>query len=69
MSSRGFPVTKSMRAERKAKAEQRQEEYNKLTLEQKLAKLPIDGARRQRARLTKQLEDAKVKQTNSNNKQ
>lgn len=57
MSSRGFPVTKSMRAERKAKAEARQAEYDKLTLDQKLAKLPVDGAKRQRARLTKQTED------------
>lgn len=67
MSSRGFPVTKSMKAERRAKAEKRQEEYNKLTLEQKLAKLPVDGAKRQRARLTKQLEEAKLNQSNKNN--
>lgn len=57
MSSRGFPITKSMKAERRAKAEERQAEYDKLTLDQKLAKLPVDGAKRQRDRLTKQVEE------------
>lgn len=52
MSSRKKPVTKLMRAERRKFAEERQEAYNKLTLEQKLAKLPPEpAAAKQRARL------------------
>jgi len=51
MSSRGMPVTKRMREERRARADKAHEEYNKLTLDQKLARLPADGAKRQRARL------------------
>jgi len=49
---RGFPVTKQMRSERRKRAEEMQAEYDKLTLEQKLAKLPPEpGAKKQRARL------------------
>lgn len=51
MSSRVKPVTKRMREERRARADKAHEEYNKLTLDQKLARLPADGAKRQRARL------------------
>ena len=51
MSRRGMPVTKRMREERRARAEKLQEEYNKLSIDEKLAKLPVDGAKRQRARL------------------
>lgn len=52
MSSRKKPVTKLMRAERRKFAEERQEAYNKLTLEQKLAKLPPEpAASKQRKRL------------------
>lgn len=55
MSSRGFTITKSIRAERRARAEAMQAEYNKLSLEEKIARLPKDGAKKQRARLLKQL--------------
>ena len=52
MSSRKKPVTKFMRAERRKFAEERQEAYNKLSLEQKLAKLPPEpAAAKQRKRL------------------
>jgi hypothetical protein len=56
MSSRGKPITQSIRAERRAKAEEMQEEYSKLSLDEKIARLPKDGAVKQRARLLKQLE-------------
>lgn len=46
-------ITKQIRAERRVKAEKMAEAYSKLTLEQKIAKLPIDGAKRQWERLTK----------------
>ena len=52
MSSRGLPVTKKIRAERRAVAEASLADYNKLTLEQKLNGLPPEpGAAKQRARL------------------
>jgi len=51
MSSRKQPVTKQIRSERRARAEKAHEEYNKLSIDEKLAKLPVDGAKRQRARL------------------
>lgn len=58
--SRGLPVTKEMRAQRKAAAEARQVEYDKLTIQQKLEKLPPEPkAARQRAKLLKQLEAEK----------
>lgn len=62
MSSRGFPVTKQMRAEKRAQAEQRQEEYNKLSLAEKLAKLPKDGATKQRKKLQALLNQQNNKQ-------
>ena len=51
MSTRGFPVTQQRRAERRKQAEARQAEYDKLSLQQKLDKLPVGGAKKQRARL------------------
>ena len=42
---------------KRAAAEARQVEYDKLTTAQKLARLPKGGAMRQRARLEKQLAD------------
>lgn len=52
MSHRGMPKTRVIRERLKKEAEQRQEEYNALTLEQKLAKLPASpAAARQRAKL------------------
>jgi len=53
--------TKAVVASRRADAEKRLAEYNKLTLEQKLAKLPPEPhALRQRTKLLKQLEEAKA---------
>lgn len=46
-------ITKQIRSERKKEAETRQEKYNLLSKEQKLAKLPIEGANKQRAKLNK----------------
>lgn len=61
MSSRGMPVTKQMKNERRQRAEKMQEEYSKLTLEQKLAKLPPPpGAAKQRARLEAMLTQPKA---------
>jgi hypothetical protein len=40
-----------MRSERRAAAAARQEEYNKLSLKEKLDRLPQGGAKKQRARL------------------
>lgn len=48
---RGYPVTFVMRGERRAKAEARQAEYDKLSLEQKLAKVPANGGKKERAKL------------------
>lgn len=51
MSKRGFPITTQIREFRRKNAEARQAEYDKLTLQQKLDRLPANGAKRQRARL------------------
>ena len=60
MSSRKKPVTKQIREERRKVAEQMQQEYDALTLEQKLSKLPpAPAAAKQRARLMLQLEARK----------
>jgi len=49
---RGFPITKQMQVERRKRAEDRNAEYNKLSLDQKLAKLPAEPhAAKQRAQL------------------
>ena len=52
-----FTITKQMRAERRARAEERQAEYDKLTLQQKIERLPPEpAAKKQRARLLAQLQ-------------
>lgn len=51
MSNRGFTLTAARRAERRKQAEERQKLYDALTLQQKLDKLPFNGAKRQRAKL------------------
>jgi len=57
-----FKKTKEIMAVRRKAAEERQAAYDKLTLEQKLAKLPPEPqAARQRAKLLKQLEAGKQK--------
>lgn len=57
MSTRGFPITKARRAERRAAAEKRQAEYDKLTLEQQLEKLPPEpAAKKVRAKLLLKLQ-------------
>jgi len=59
---RGFPVTKVMQSERRKRAEDRNAEYEKLTPQQKLAKLPAEPhAAKQRAKLLKKIEGAKAK--------
>ncbi len=58
-----FPITQTMRAERRKRAEERQAEYDKLTLQQKLEKLPAEPhATKQRAKLLRQLEAKQFKQ-------
>lgn len=51
MSTRGFPITQQRRQERRKQAEARQTEYDKLSLQQKLNRLPATGSNKQRARL------------------
>lgn len=56
MSHRGMPVTKAIRARRRKVAEEMKAEYDKLTTQQKLDKLPpAPAAAKQRARLESQL--------------
>lgn len=56
MSTRGMPKTRAVRQRLRKEAEQRQAEYDGLSVEQKLAKLPpAPSAQRQRARLEAQL--------------
>lgn len=58
-----FTVTRRIREERRKRAEERQAEYDKLTLEQKLSRLPPEpGAKRQRAKLLKKLNELSAKQ-------
>jgi hypothetical protein len=58
MSHRGYTITKQIRLERRKEAETRQAEYDKLTLEEKIAKLPPEPfSAKQRARLMAQLEE------------
>lgn len=54
-------VTSSIRAARRADAEKRQQEYDKLTLQQKLDALPQGGANKQRAKLEAALLASKTK--------
>tara|TARA_B110000503_G_C6787795_1_gene265953 strand:+ start:45 stop:236 length:192 start_codon:yes stop_codon:yes gene_type:complete len=62
MSKRGYPVTVRVRDERRKQAELRQAQYNKLSLKEKLERLPAEPqASRQRLKLLKQLEGSKDK--------
>jgi hypothetical protein len=54
--------TRRIRAERSAASALRQIAYDKLTTEQKIAKLPRDGARKQRAKLEERLKQEKRSQ-------
>ncbi len=65
MSCRKKPVTKAMRLERRKYAEERNEAYSKLSLEEKLARLPVDGAKRQREKLMAKLAEKSAAPTNS----
>lgn len=56
MSSRGIPVTKQMRLERRKFAEEAQAAYDLLSIEEKIKRLPEGGANRQRLRLLAQLD-------------
>jgi hypothetical protein len=56
MSSRVRPITQVIRAERRARALKMQEEYDKLSLQEKIARLPKVGAKKQRAKLEALLE-------------
>lgn len=59
----GFPRTQQMRAERRKRAEEAHEEYNKKypTHQAKLDALPATGANKQRARLTSLIVKAQEK--------
>lgn len=59
MSSRGMPKTKEIRKTLRKQADDRKTEYDKLTLQQKLDKLPEGHCERQRQRLLKALEEEK----------
>ncbi len=60
MSSRKMPKTQVVRARLRREAEERQVEYDKLTLQQKLDRLPPEPhAKRQRTRLLALLHPAK----------
>lgn len=53
MSSRGYPVTREIRARLRKEAEERQAEYDKLSLQEKLDRLPSPPrAAKQRKKLT-----------------
>ena len=54
----GYPKTKQIRSELRKAAEELQAEYNKLSLEEKIARLPPEpGAQKQRKRLLALLEE------------
>lgn len=66
----GYPLTKQMRSERRKVAEERQAEYDKLTLQQKIDRLPPEpGAAKQRARLLRLLEESKKPKPEAKEKQ
>ena len=56
-----MPKTKSIREGLRKAAEERQAESDKLTIQQKLDRLPATGANKQRARYLAALEAAKSK--------
>jgi len=51
----GFTKTKAIKEERRKQAELNNAEYNKLTTQQKIDRLPIGGAKKQRAKLEAKL--------------
>ncbi len=57
------PVTQAIREERKARADVRQAEYDKLSLQEKIERLPKTGATKQRARLRALVKDSKKTKT------
>lgn len=60
MSHRGLTKTKQIRDRLRKEAEQRQEQYNLLSLQQKIDRLPPEPhATKQRARLLRLLEESK----------
>lgn len=63
MASRGMPVTEQIRSEKRKRAEARQAEYDKLTLQQKIERLPANGAMKQRAKLLALLDKQQNKKT------
>lgn len=62
MSHRGLKVTKVRKEERRKQAEARQAEYDKLTLQEKLDRLPSGKCERQRVRYAARLEKQAQKQ-------
>jgi len=67
MSSRGLPVTKQIRELRRKFAEERQAEYDKLSIKEKLERLPPEpGAKKQRAKLLAQLNKPNSPKKDSN---
>ena len=57
-----FTITKQMRLERRQRAEARQAEYDKLTLQEKIERLPPEpAAKKQRARLLAKLQKQQEK--------
>jgi hypothetical protein len=69
MARRGLTITKAIKAERRTRAEKMKADYDLLTLEEKIARLPPDGAKKQRARLLAQLEEKNKKQNSSEKKE
>lgn len=59
MSQRGYTKTRRVREALRKSAEERQAAYDKLSLSEKLARLPKDGAKKQRARLTAMMNNDK----------
>lgn len=68
MTSRGMPVTKQMKLEKRKIAEEAKAEYDKLSLKQKIDRLPKDGAKKQRARLMELLSKSEAPQLESSKK-
>jgi hypothetical protein len=54
-----LPHTKAIMEERRNQANARQEAYDKLTIQEKIDRLPPEGAKRQRAKLYAKLEASK----------
>lgn len=53
----GYPCTKQIRSERRVVAGELQAEYDKLTTQQKIDRLPKEGAVKQRLRLELKLQE------------